>query len=181
MLAIFRIRLCPQVFVFILLLPNDFLLSLHNDVAYHTALDFVVLKKRIILSWILQHQRSTVYNVSYCIGFYSINPFSATACKISGLKSAHIHPCRQYIWWSYNKPIFNAVHFDRNRFTVSKGEEKKTELFQIWHFYWSLFEWRRRKHGSERVKGAKSTTFVGVEPPLCITDGLIRLITASHL
>ena len=126
MLTIFRIRLCPQVFVFMLLLPNDFFLSMHNDVAYHTALDFVVSKKRIILSWILQHQRSTVYNVSYCIGFYSINPFSATACKISGLKSAHILASKQDIWWSCSQSTFNAVHFVQNPPTCSRKGGKKS-------------------------------------------------------
>ena len=25
----------------------------------------------------------------------------APACKLSGLKNAHIHACKQYIWWSY--------------------------------------------------------------------------------
>ena len=43
-----------------------------------------------------------------------INPFTAPACKISGLKRAHIHACKQYIWWSYNKSTFNTVHFNKN-------------------------------------------------------------------
>ena len=34
---------------------------------------------------------------------YNINPFTAPACKISRLKSAHIHACKQYIWSPYNK------------------------------------------------------------------------------
>ena len=42
-----------------------------------------------------------------------INPFIAPACKISGLKSAHIHACKQYFWWSYNKSTVNIVHFDQ--------------------------------------------------------------------
>ena len=37
------------------------------------------------------------------------NPFTAPVCNISGLKSARIHGCKQYIWWSYNKPTFNTV------------------------------------------------------------------------
>ena len=86
------------------------------------------------------------------------NPFTATACNISGLKSANIHGCRQDIWRSYNKPTFNSVHFDRNPLTCScKGREREKKRlidFKLfWHFYWSFSECRRRKHGSERVKG----------------------------
>ena len=46
-----------------------------------------------------------------------INPFTAPACKISGLKSAHIHAHKQYILWSYNKSTLSTVNSDRNPFT----------------------------------------------------------------
>ena len=60
-----------------------------------------------------------------CGEFTSFNPFTAPAWKMSALKSVHIHACRQYIWWSYNKSSFDTVHFDRNHFTCScKGEKK---------------------------------------------------------
>ena len=81
-----------------------------------------------------------------------INPFTATACKISGLKRAHIHSCKQYSWWSCNKSTFSTVLFDRSPFTCPCEGEKKTQWFQIWQFYWSFSEWRHGKHGSERVK-----------------------------
>ena len=42
-----------------------------------------------------------------------INPFTAPACKTSGLKSAHIHASIQYIWWPCNKSALNTVNFDR--------------------------------------------------------------------
>ena len=42
-----------------------------------------------------------------------LNPLTAPSCKISGLKRAHIHACIQHIWWSYNEPTFNTVHFDK--------------------------------------------------------------------
>ena len=81
-----------------------------------------------------------------------VNPFSATACTISWLKSAHIHTFKQYIWWSYNKSTFNTLHLNRNPFTCScKKGAKKPEWFQIWHFYWSFSEWGRSKHGSEKA------------------------------
>ena len=54
-------------------------------------------------------------------------PFTATACKISGLReSAHIHASKQYIWWSCNKSTLNSVHFNGNhsRAHTPKGEKQ---------------------------------------------------------
>ena len=48
---------------------------------------------------------------------WKLSPFIATAFEISGLKSAHIHGSKQYIWWSCNNSTFSTVHFDRNPFT----------------------------------------------------------------
>ena len=45
-----------------------------------------------------------------------VNPFTAPACKISGLKNAHVYTCKQYTWWSYNK---STVHFGKGPFTCS--------------------------------------------------------------
>ena len=56
---------------------------------------------------------------------FCFNPFAAPACKISGLKMAHIHACKQYIWWSCNKSTFNTVHFGRNPLTCSWDEGGK--------------------------------------------------------
>ena len=53
----------------------------------------------ISLSWLVMNF------VDVCI------PFTVRACKISGLKSAHIHACKQCIWWSYNISFFTTVHF----------------------------------------------------------------------
>ena len=83
------------------------------------------------------------------------NPFTATACKVSGLKRAHIHACKQYNWRSCNKSTFNTVHFDSSPFRCWMGVKHPVTYlpwwFQVWHFYWSFSEWRRGKHGSERV------------------------------
>ena len=48
-----------------------------------------------------------------------LNPFSASACKRSGLKSAHIHACKEYIWWSYNKSHFQYCVYSQKPFTCS--------------------------------------------------------------
>ena len=57
-----------------------------------------------------------------------LDSFTTPACDISGLKSAHIHSCKQYIWWSYNKSAFNAAHFNSNPFTSSYEGDKNAWL-----------------------------------------------------
>ena len=51
----------------------------------------------------------------------SVNPFTAPACIISGMKSAHIHACKQYS--VLDGPVthftFNTVYFYVNLFTCS--------------------------------------------------------------
>ena len=54
-----------------------------------------------------------------------VNPFAASACKISGLKGTHIHACKQYIWRYYNYSTFSIVRFDRNPFMRSSKVGKK--------------------------------------------------------
>ena len=80
-----------------------------------------------------------------CLGLYShasffiSNPFTATACKISGLKSAHIHSSRQYIWWSCNKSTFNTVQFDRNHLACSGEGGKKASMVSNLALLWVVF------------------------------------------
>ena len=81
------------------------------------------------------------YKWKYSLKAFRFNPFTARpACKISGLKSAHIHACEQYTRWSYNKCTFNTVRFDGNAFRCSCEGGKKPQLFQIWLCYWSFSE-----------------------------------------
>ena len=69
-------------------------------------------------------------------GNYLFNPFIAPACKISEQKkNAHIHTCKQCIWWSCNKSAFSIVHFDRSPFTCScEGMEKILNNFKFGTF-----------------------------------------------
>ena len=86
---------------------------------------------------------------------FILNLFTAPACKMSGLKSAHKHSCKQYIWWSRYKSALNTVHFDRSplAFTCSfKGGKSHNDFQFQWHLYWSFSERWFSKHGSERVK-----------------------------
>ena len=61
-----------------------------------------------------------------------VNPFTVPACKISGLKSAHIHACKQYIWWSCNNSTFSTVHFDNKKKNLSRAPFKFGTV--IFHF-----------------------------------------------
>ena len=55
-----------------------------------------------------------------------LTPITVTACKISGLKSAHILASKQDIWWSCSQSTFNAVHFVQNPPTCSRKGGKKS-------------------------------------------------------
>ena len=52
-----------------------------------------------------------------------LNPFTAPACKIFGLKDGRA--CRQDIFRSYNPSTFNAMRFDENPFTRQREKEIK--------------------------------------------------------
>ena len=47
----------------------------------------------------------------------TINPFTAPAYKMSGLKSAHTHARKQYIFQSCNKSTFGTLRSGGNPFT----------------------------------------------------------------
>ena len=58
--------------------------------------------------------------------FSLFNAFTAPACKLSGLKNAHIIYIRlqTVMRWSYNESIFTIVQFDRNPSPcLCEGEE----------------------------------------------------------
>ena len=95
---------------------------------------------------------------AFCISGHTlwVNPFTAPACKISGLSSARIHACKQYIWWPCNTSAFHPVYFDTIPFTRSCKGVEKPDRFQTWHFYWSFSDWESGKNGSERVNKASS-------------------------
>ena len=54
----------------------------------------------------------------------AINPFSAPACQISGLKSTRTNLQTVY-FWSYNKCDVNSVRFGEHPFTYYCEKEKK--------------------------------------------------------
>ena len=64
-------------------------------------------------------------NTPICFNTLFLNPFIAPACTFSGLKSAHIHAWKWYIWWFYNNSPFNTVNFNRSPFTCSCEDRKK--------------------------------------------------------
>ena len=91
----------------------------------------------------------------FCVSSSQIylNPFTVPALTISGLKSAHIHPCKQYIRWSYKKSTFVTVHFDRNPLKCSCVGEEALKVSDLSGTFIGRFPSDGRgKHGSERVK-----------------------------
>ena len=69
---------------------------------------------------------------------HMFNPFTAPACKISGLKDARTRLQTVPYFRSYT-PAFNAVRFDNNPFTCQcETEDKKAKGFRILFFYWSF-------------------------------------------
>ena len=63
-----------------------------------------------------------------------INPFTAPACTISGLK-VHEHPCKESTSRLYITSTFDAMRLDENPFTYQyKMKKEKVKGFQISHF-----------------------------------------------
>ena len=70
--------------------------------------------------------------------FCFFNPFTASGCKISGLKGARTHLKNSLFSGPVTSP-FSAMRFDENPLqSQCKKENKKAEGFQISHFYWSF-------------------------------------------
>ena len=95
--------------------------------------------------------------VIFCI----FNPLTAPACKISGLKSAHIHARKQYICWSCDRSTFNTMHLGGSPFRCSRNRRRKS----LNDFKFGTFIARFPSDSAARmsVKGLKGNhlTFVG--------------------
>ena len=99
-----------------------------------------------------------------------VNPFTATACKISGLESAHIHASKQYSWLSCNKSTFNSVHsvvpgWKVHTYTPpnSIADCPATNLLSIECIVWkSIYVLIRR--GKTSLHGFQFVTFTGRFP-----------------
>ena len=103
-----------------------------------------------------------------------LNPFTVPGCKIFGLKSAQIHTCKQYIWWSYNKFSFNTVHFGRSPFTCSCEWGKSCNDFKFGTFIGQL---PSDGMASKAVKGLIKT--IQAQAFLCVLGGMWIVMTAS--
>ena len=83
---------------------------------------------------------------------FDVNPFTAPACKISKLKSAHTHARKQYIWRSYHQKSSQYFEFSYTSFHVIMWSGKKDlHDFKFGTYVGPFFEWRRGKHVA--VKG----------------------------
>ena len=98
---------------------------------------------------------------------FDFNSFTAPACNISGMKSAHTDACKQTIFRSYNISTFTTMHFGAKPFTYWFKEEEKTPGYKDFKFrtLLAVFEWWRGKRGSERLKigQCNSDRYVRVE------------------
>ena len=98
--------------------------------------------------WPLGEQYCGTYCRSWTLEdscFWLINLFIAPACKISGLKKAHTHTCRRYIFQSCNNSTLNTVFWWKS-FHMQKRKPKPSGL-QI-SLLLGISKWH---HGNERV------------------------------
>jgi len=67
-----------------------------------------------------------------------LNPFTATACTISGLKNATTH--LQTIFSGHTAHLLSmlCILMKILSHASAKKEDKNDQGFQIWHFYWSF-------------------------------------------
>ena len=70
-------------------------------------------------------RRISLGRVKGFTGNICINPFTAPACKHSGLKSAHLHAANSLVDGPITNLTFSTVHFNRSHFTCSRERRKK--------------------------------------------------------
>ena len=80
-----------------------------------------------------------IYPLRSCIIKMTVNPFTATGCKIFRAEWCTDAPANS-IFSGPVTSIFSAMRFDENPFSQANAikEDKKTEGFQISHFYGSF-------------------------------------------
>ena len=69
---------------------------LEKPCSFHSFFSSIALRyrcKHVCVGWGM----SVHVHIFVHLDHWSLNPFTAPSCKISGLKSAHIHACKQYI------------------------------------------------------------------------------------
>ena len=87
-----------------------------------------------------------------------VNLFNAPACKFSGLKSVHLHACKEHIWWSDDNSVFNFVHFDFFFKLILLPLMRKGEKgFNAFRFGTLIGGFRNDGAASMSVKGLRST------------------------
>ena len=83
--------------------------------------------------------------VTFLVENDKCNPFTAPACKISGLKDARTHLKNRIFSGPLTSP-FSAVHFDGNPLQSPCGKEKKkAETFKFSPFV--VTSWQGRGYG----------------------------------
>ena len=79
-----------------------------------------------------------------------VNPFTAPACKMSGLK-VDGHPRKQSVFRLYVTSTLNAMRFDENPFTCRCEKEKKKKKKKRRR--------KKKKRGINKAKGFRISHF----------------------
>ena len=88
------------------------------------------------------------------------NPFTAPDCKISGLKNAHNHACKQYIWWSCNNSTFSAwILIEVLSRTCAQGGKK---TLYNWKFDSFIGRFSSDDAASMAAKGLRTVLWIAV-------------------
>ena len=120
-------------------------------------------------------------HVSTFSTYRPFNPSTAPTSKISGLKGAQIHACRQYIWRSCNKIYFQYCSFWYKSFQMLMRRVKKTKTKKRNGFRFGTFIGRFPSDGAAimAVKGLKADPVKSflpqhLEPLAPASPGVIR-------
>ena len=72
-----------------------------------------------LICWYVPHFRGYWKKKKKDLKKCTINPITASACNISGLRIAPTRAWKWYISWSYNNSTFSTVHLNKSPFTCS--------------------------------------------------------------
>ena len=97
------------------------LLSLCSPCVIHFNLIIITVR----LARCRRSRRISLGRVKGFTGNICINPFTAPACKHSGVKGAHLHVANSLVGGPITNLTFSTVHFSRNPFTCSCERRKK--------------------------------------------------------
>ena len=98
-----------------------------------------------------------VHNTRFASLQGPVNPFTAPAGKISGLREKCTYTaCKQHIFWYYNKSTFSSILCALMKIRSHANVKKRTKRLKDSAPLLAIFKWH---HGSRKVKGDLTLTF----------------------